>query len=165
MRIITLTTRIHHGSTWLTTNALFEPKAEWTQWIERFNTILIALNIKDPSSKRALLLYQAGPEVHEIFKTLPDTGDEKDFDKAVQALTKHFELGKNRIYQTYMFRQATQQENETIDDYHTPLRQLSKYCEFAGVEFEIKMQIVCNGTSSRLGKKVLKGSDYSQKIC
>ena len=45
--------------------------------------------MKDPSRKRALLLYQAGPEVHEIFKTLPDTGDEKDFDKAVQALTKH----------------------------------------------------------------------------
>ena len=72
----------------------FEPKADltntsarWTQWIERLNTFLIASNIKDPSRKRALLLYQAGPEVHEIFKTLPDTGDEKDFDKAVQACT------------------------------------------------------------------------------
>ena len=149
---------------------LFEPKADstntsarWTQWIERFNTFLIASNIKDPSRKRALLLYQAGPEIHEIFKTLPDTGDEKDFDKAVQALTKHIEPEKNRIYQTYMFRQATQQENETIDEYHTRLRQLSKHCEFADVEFEIKMQIVCNGTSSRLRKKALKESDYSLK--
>ena len=86
---------------------LFEPKADptnnsarWTQWIERFNTFLLASNIKDPSRKRALLLYQAGPEVHEIFKTLPDTGDEKDFAKAVQELTKHFEPEKNR----YMFR-------------------------------------------------------------
>ena len=150
---------------------LFEPKADptntsprWTQWIERFNTFLIASNIKDPSRKRALLLYQGRPEVHKIFKTLPDTGDEKDFDnKAVQALTKHFEPEKNRIYQTYMFRQATQQENETIDEYHTRLRQLSKHCEFADVEFEIKMQIVCNGTSSRLRKKALKESDYSLK--
>ena len=48
---------------------LFEPKADptntsarWTQWIERFNTFLIASNIKDSSRKRALLLYQAGPE-------------------------------------------------------------------------------------------------------
>jgi hypothetical protein len=31
------------------------------------------------------------------------------------------------------------------------------------VEFEIKMQIVCNGTSSRLRKKVLKESNYSLK--
>ena len=149
---------------------LFEPKvdptntsAQWTQWIERFNIFLIASNIKDPSCKRAPLLYQARPEVHEIFKTLTDTGDEKDFDKAVQALTKHFKPEKNRIYQTYMFRQATQQENKTINEYHTCLRQLSKHCEFADVEFEIKMQIVCNGTSSRLRKKALKESDYSLK--
>ena len=89
----------------------------------------------------------------------------KELDKAVQALTKHFEPEKNRIYQTYryMFRQATQQEKETIDEYHTRLRQLSKHCEFADVEFEIKMQIVCNGTSSRLRKKALKESDYSLK--
>ena len=55
---------------------LFEPKADptntsarWTQWIERFDTYLVASNIKDTGRKRALLLYQAGPEVHEIFKT------------------------------------------------------------------------------------------------
>ena len=51
-----------------------------------------------------------------------------------------------------MFRQATQQENETIDEYHTRLRQLSKHCEFADVEFEIKMQIVY---VKRLSKKVI----------
>ena len=116
----------------------------------------MASNTKGPSRKRALLLYQAGPEVHEIFKTLPNTGDEKDFDKAVQALTKNFEPEKNRIYQTYMFRQATQQENENIDKYHTRLRQLSNHCEFANIEFEIKMQIVCNCTSSRLRKRLSK---------
>ena len=82
------------------------------QILARLNTFLVASNIKDPSRKRAHLLYQAGPEVHEILKTLPDIGDEKDYDKAAQALTKHFKPEKNRIYQTYMFRQATQQENE-----------------------------------------------------
>ena len=68
-----------------------------------------------------------------------------------------------RIYQTYMFRHVTQQENETINEYRTRLRQLSKHCEFTDVDFEIKMQIVCNGTSSRLRKKALKESDYSRK--
>ena len=86
---------------------LFEPKADptntsarWTQWIECFNTYLVASNIKDTGRKRAL------PEVHEIFKTLPDTGDEKDYDSAVKALTTYFEPDKNKIYQTYTFRQA-----------------------------------------------------------
>ena len=149
---------------------LFEPKADptntsarWTQWIERFDTYLVASNIKATGRKRALLLYQAGPEVHEIFKTLPDTGDEKDYDAAVKALTTYFEPDKNKIYQTYTFRQAKQQDNETIDEFHTRLRRLAKHCNFPDVDFEIKMQIVCNGTSSRLRKKALKEPDYSLK--
>ena len=121
--------------------------------------------MKDTARKRELLLYQAGPEVHEILKTLPDTGDEKNYEAAVNALTAYFEPVKNRIYQTYMFRQASQQDNETIDEFHTRLRRLAKHCEFVDVEFEIKMQIVCKmqtaGTSSRLRKKALKESNYS----
>ena len=62
-----------------------------------------------------------------------------------------------------MFRQASQQDNETIDEFHTLLRRLAKHCEYVDVEFEIKMQIVCNGTSSRLRKKALKESNYSLK--
>ena len=51
----------------------------------------------------------------------------------------------------------------TINEFHTRLRRLAKHCEFVDVEFEIKMQIVCNGTSSRLRKKALKESNYSLK--
>ena len=57
-------------------------------------------------------MYQAGPEVHEIFKTLHDRGDEKNYVAAVNALNAYFEPEKNRIYQTYMFIQASQQDNE-----------------------------------------------------
>ena len=119
--ITTLATRINYGNEWLTANAFVRTEADptntsarWTQWIQRFNTYLVASNVKDTARKRALLLYQAGPEVHEIFKTLPDTGDEKNYEAAVNALTAYFEPEKNRIYQTYMFRQATQQDNETM---------------------------------------------------
>ena len=114
-----MATTTNYGSHSLQPMPMFEPKAhptntsaQCTQWIERFNTFQVAWNIKDPSRKRAHLLYQAGQEVHEILKTLPDIGDEKDYDKAAQALTKHFKPERNQIYQTYMFRQATQQENE-----------------------------------------------------
>jgi hypothetical protein len=47
--------------------------------------------VKDAARKRDLLLYQAGPEVHETFKTLPDTGDDKDYEEVVNALTAYFE--------------------------------------------------------------------------
>ena len=138
---------------------VFEPKsdpantsASWTQWLERFNTYLITANIRDPARLRALLLYQAGPAVYEIFKTLPGTGTNEDYDIVVEKLTTHFEPVKNKIYQTYVFRQAKKGPSETIDEFHTRLRGLAQHCEFHDAEFKIKMQIVGNGTSTRLRK-------------
>ena len=163
-----LATRTMTSSNHLQPMPIFEPKsdptntnARWTQWLERFNTYLVAADIKDETQKRAILLYQAGPEVYEIFKTLPNTGEAKDFKKAMDALTAYFEPDKNKIYQTYMFRQAKQMPSETVDQYHTRLRGLAKYCDFHDTDFEIKMQIVCNGTSSRLRKRALRDADYS----
>ena len=78
----------------------FEPRsdptstsARWSRWLERFNTYLVAADIKDDGRKRALLLYQAGSEVYEIFKTLEED-EAKDFKSAVKALTKYFEPEK-----------------------------------------------------------------------
>ena len=60
------------------------------------------------------------------------------------------------IYQTYVCRQATQGKEEGIDEFHTRLRGLAKHCEFADADFEIEMQIVANGSSSRLRNKALQ---------
>ena len=107
-----------------------------------------------------MLLYQAGPEVYQIFKTLPDTGNSKEYTKAVEALTKHFEPAKNPIFEIYNFRQATQRADETIDEFHTRLRTLATHCNFHDVDFEMKMQIVCNGKSSNLRRKALRDPEY-----
>ena len=84
--------------------------------------------VEDDGRKRALLLYQAGSDVYEIFKTLEED-EAKDFKSAVKALTKYFEPEKNVIYQTYVFRQATQGKDEGMDEFHTR-------CEFASADFE-----------------------------
>ena len=125
---------------------VFEPKtyitntgARWINWLERFPMYLLAADIKEPQRQRALLLYQAGPEVYNICKTLPDTGDEKDYKKAVDAVTKHSEPDKNHIFKVYNFRQATQKTRETIDEFHTKLNTLAKHCKFHDEDFEIKM--------------------------
>ncbi len=105
-------------------------------------------------------MYHAGPEVYEIFKTLEEN-ETKDFKSAVKALTKYFEPEKNVIYQTYVFRQATQGKEESIDEFHTRLPGLAKHCDFAEAEFEIKMQIVTSSTYSRLRKKALQDPSYT----
>ena len=98
--------------------------------------------------KRAFLLYQAGPKVREIFRQIPENGNDDDFDKATELLNAHFEPQKNRLYDVYEFRQAKQGNAETLDQYYTRLRTLSKRCDFADPDFEIMLQIVLYGTSN-----------------
>ena len=73
------------------------------------------MDVKEGECKGVLLLSQAGPEVYKIFKTLPNKGDNKDYLKAKDALTKQFEQAKTPIYELYNFRQAKQHADETID--------------------------------------------------
>ena len=86
-----------------------------------------------------------------------------DYDIAVDKLPTYFEPEKNIIYQTYVSWQAKQGPDETIDEFQTRLRRLTKNYEFHDQEFEIKMQIVCNDTSIRLRKRSLRDADYTLK--
>ena len=52
---------------------------------------LAAHDVKYPTRKRALLLYSADEEVSDIFETLPDQGEEKEYEKVVPALNAYFQ--------------------------------------------------------------------------
>ncbi len=101
---------------------------------------LTASGITDAKRKRALLLYQAGPGVREIFKQLTDTGNDDDYEVAKAKLKEYFDPQKNRQYEVYRFRQAMQNPDETLDEYHTRLRTMSATCEFNDVELNKKGQ-------------------------
>ena len=114
----------------------------WTNWLDDFEMFILASGITDEKRKRALLLYQAGQRVREIFRQLPNTGTAADYKTATDKLTEYFEPQKNRRYEVYRFRQATQEAHETLDQFHTRLRTLAQTCSFADADFEIEQQIV-----------------------
>ena len=114
----------------------------WAEYVERYNNFLLAMDITDPTRQRALLLHFSGEDVYRIFKTLPETGEAKDYKKATAAMKAYFQPQKNLEYEKYTFRQATQQVGETLDTYHTRLQQLATYCEFHNKDAEVKSQIV-----------------------
>ena len=129
--------------------ARFDPHSDptslstrWNDWIKRFTRFIVAMDIKDTTRRRALLLYLAGPEVETIFETLTNTGEDKDFDTAVAKLTEHFSPKKNIMYETHVFRQARQRDDETLDQFHTRLHHLAKSCEFTDAKKEIKTQLM-----------------------
>ena len=67
---------------------------------------------------------------------------------------------KNTEYEVYRFRQAKQSPEETIESFHTRLRQLALNCKFADTSKEVKAQIIQGCHSTRLRRKVLRDDTY-----
>ena len=62
----------------------------WKKWLKHFKIYLAAHDV-DATCKRALLLYSAGEDVSNIFETLPNQGEEKDYAKAITAFNGYFQ--------------------------------------------------------------------------
>jgi hypothetical protein len=133
----------------------------WKNWVADFDIFLLASGVTDTKRQRALLLYQAGARVREIFKQLPDTGEDKGYDIAKAKLLAHFEPQKNKRYEVYRFRKAVQEPRETLDKFHTRLRTLAQTCQFASPLFEIEEQIIIGGASSKIRKRALRDPSFN----
>ena len=48
----------------------------WKKWLARFERLLIAMDVKDDTRKRVLLLHYAGPDVDQIFETFDHVGED-----------------------------------------------------------------------------------------
>ncbi|XP_061176120.1 uncharacterized protein K02A2.6-like [Saccostrea echinata] len=133
----------------------------WKKWIQRFENFVLAMGVTRNDRKRAMLLHYGGDEVYNIFDTLADTGGPNDYDAAKTKLTEHFNPKKNVEFEIYKFRQAKQNSSETMDSYHTRLRQLAENCEFEDIDREIKSQVIQGCESSRLRRKALREPDLT----
>ncbi|KAK3092457.1 hypothetical protein FSP39_003031 [Pinctada imbricata] len=127
----------------------------WRKWVQRLENLFVGMKISDNKRRRALLLHYAGEEVYDIFDTLTDTGNDENYDQAKECLKQYFEPKVNKEYERYVFRQSQQNSDETVDQYHTRLRQLANKCEFNDNESEIKSQIIQSCTSNKLRRKAL----------
>ena len=128
----------------------FNPGAEigaslatrWNNWLEDFEMFIFASGITDEKRQCALLLYQTGQRVREIFRQIPNRGTESDYKLAKDKLTEYFEPQENRRYEVHRIRHAAHDPKETLDQFHTRLRTLAQTCSFTGVDFEIEQQII-----------------------
>ena len=136
----------------------------WKRWLNAFELYadgkgLIIQEDKDDNKqrRRALLLHFAGPDVQDIFSTLPDTGTVKDYEKAVTALNNYFVPKVNTAYARHTFRQLTQKPGETIQQFVTRLRSASKDCGYGtDTDNHIRDEILTKCTSSYLRRKLLE---------
>jgi hypothetical protein len=65
--------------------------------------------------------------------------------------------------EVYKFRNCKQNAGQSLDEYVTELRKLSKDCEFTDVDKEILSQIIQNCRSNRLRRRALREPDMNLK--
>lgn len=130
------------------------------KWITRLDNMFRAMEIVDPSRKEAMLLHYGGEEMCDIHGTLiipPAVSNGPDlYMRTVQAFKSHFQPKKCIDHQVYKFRQETQRPDENVSQFYTRLCLLSKGCEFADANLEIRRQIIQGCRSQRLCRKAME---------
>ena len=75
------------------------------------------MDIKDDSRKRVLLLHYIGEGANDTFYTLPEHGEDTDYKKACDSLTKYFTPKKNISFEVFKFRNLKQEFQKTVDEF------------------------------------------------
>ena len=127
----------------------------WKKWIQRLENLFVALDIKDKIRQKALLLHYGGTNLADIYYTIA-TEEDKEYRHVKAKLNAYFEPKINITFETYNFRQLTQEQEEPIDKFVTRLREADNRCAFHDVDREIKDQIVKKCLSDRLRRKALR---------
>jgi len=127
----------------------------WNRWVERLENLFVGLKIDNEDRKRALLLHYAGETVYDIYDA--EKGETAaTYAETKQVLKSYFEPKKNTQIEIYKFRTFKQTEGQSLDEFVTELRKLSKTCEFADVDKEILSQVIQNCRSNRLRRRALR---------
>ena len=139
---------------------------EWKAWIEEFeayaDSMGLFINDADDTNqqqRRALLLYTAGKEVRNVFKQLPDTGEAKDYQKAVDALNRHFIKRTNATFLRHKFRLIVQMKEENVSQFVIRLREAAEGCDFDDADKQIKDQVIAHCRSDKLRCRLLEKGD------
>jgi len=116
----------------------------------------------DGERKRALLLHYAGETVYDIY--IAEKGDTAaTYEATKKVLTDYFMPKVNVQMEIFKFRSCKQESGESLDEYVTKLRTLSKNCEFADTDKEILSQVIQHCRSVRLRRCALREPDKPLK--
>ena len=101
----------------------------WKKWIQRLKNLFLAMDVKDTKRQKALLLHYGGSDSSDIYYTL-QSEDDIEFNHVKVKLDAYFEPKVDVTFETYTFRQLSQDEDESIDKFVTRLREGAVRCNF-----------------------------------
>ena len=136
----------------------------WTIWHSEFELFCAASGIKDAKQQRALLLHLAGTGIREIFRSIPDEkkGEDKEYKKAMDALTEHFQLKKNVPQARQTFLTTKPKPGERINNFVTRLQTLADHCDYNDEkDNQIRDHTLTFVTDKQLKAKLYRDNDLT----
>ena len=126
-----------------------DPLAEWTTLVGRAARYFTVNKTTDDNVKINTVLLVAGEEVDAIYEQLKGTND--SYQDVVDKISKHFNPTTSAQLNRYRFREVTQREGESFDEFVGRVREAAKLCNFSNREDEeIADQIVQRCRSTKL---------------
>ncbi|RNA28783.1 Retrovirus-related Pol poly from transposon, partial [Brachionus plicatilis] len=115
----------------------------WETWLERFNLHLATMDLEDDSAKaKAVFLVLIGEEAYQVHKSLKKADNSETLEECYAFMNGHYTAKRSRFTERQIFRRATKNVEESMDEFHMRLRQLATYCQFKDLEEEILQQLV-----------------------
>ena len=147
----------------------------WTRWLSGFELFadgkgLIIEHLLDTATveavqrqhtirqrRRALLLHSAGTDVQDIFLTLTETGDRREYDVAVTALNNYFVPKVNNALARQVFHGINSAAGETIQQFATRLlKKAALDCACAETDNNIRDAILWKCPSTYIKRRLLE---------
>ena len=137
----------------------------WRKWKRSFLFFISAQNITDPDRKHSFLLHFAGEAVQDLFETLsePVPAVNDRIERTIAMLDKHFNVAKNTPFERHCFRQMAPTAGETVDKFVARLRLQAQHCSFAGLEDQLRDQLVEQINPPAIRRKELQQSSIKLK--
>ena len=134
----------------------------WERWVRRFDNFVVAKGITNDTRIKAMMLHHAGETVFELSESV-GVLDTDTYAVAREKLTAYFSPRRNTEYEIFVFRQTQQLPGggETLDQFHARLLQLSKNCNFANRDGEIRSQIIQKCAMAKIRDKGLSEADIT----
>ena len=118
----------------------FRNPGSWQTWLQRFERFRSASKLSQDSDDRQIdsLIYAMGEQAEDILKSLSLTDEQsKSYEAVKKALTEHFVVRRNVIFERAVFNRRVQGPDESVDTFITALHTLAETCEYGDLKDQL----------------------------
>ena len=142
-----------------------DAETQWKHWKKSWEYYVCAseLDEKKPKVQVATLLTIMGEDCRRIFETFNIDQEDINTQKVLDKFNERIEPQNSTIFERCLFQRRDQETAETLTNYITELRILSKKCEFENITPEeiLRDRIISGMKDNELRKRILSRADVN----